>query len=93
MKKLKVRNLKRNVTEALELPREVILNLPLLSITGREELCIENYKGIVEYNDQIIRVNTSTGMIKIGGKNLFLKQITAENLVITGGLLKIEFLV
>lgn len=90
---MKVRDLKRNVTDALELPREVMLNLPLISITGREELCIENYKGIVEYSEEKIRINTGAGMMKIEGKNLLLKQITSENLVVSGGILKLEFLV
>ena len=36
--------LKRNVVNALELPKEVILNLPFISLTGKEELIIENYK-------------------------------------------------
>ena len=34
--------LKRNVVNALELPKEVILNLPFISLTGKEELIIEN---------------------------------------------------
>ena len=56
--------LRRNVVNALELPKEVILNLPLISLTGKEELIIENYKGIIEYGDEVMRVNTGIGVLK-----------------------------
>lgn len=90
---MKVRGFKRNVTDALELPKEVMLNLPLISLTGKEELSIENYKGIMEYGEETIRVNTAAGTIKIQGKELLLKQLTAECIVITGVILRVEFVV
>lgn len=83
---------KRNMTQALELPKEVILNLPLLSLVGREELTIENYKGIVEYGEEKIRINTAVGILKIEGRKLFLAHITAENITVTGSIAKFEFL-
>lgn len=83
---------KRNVTEALELPKEVILNLPLLSLIGKEELTIENYKGIIEYSEDKIRLQTGAGILRIEGKNLFLQHMTSENMIVTGTILKLEFL-
>lgn len=87
------KGIKRNVSEALELPKEVVLNLPLISIIGREEFCIENYKGIIEYSEEKIRINTASGILKIEGKNLNLRNITSESLTITGGMFKFEFIV
>lgn len=76
----------------LELPKEVALNLPLISITGNQEMEIENYKGVVEYTEERIRLNTSCGILKIEGKSLFLKQITTENMLITGKITKLEYM-
>ncbi len=86
------RGFKRGMVNALELPKEVILNLPLISLTGKEELVIENYKGIVEYSDEIIRVSTAVGVLRVGGKGLLLKQLTSECIVITGSIQNITFL-
>ena len=36
---------RRNMTEALELPKEILLHLPLISFIGQEEVTIENYNG------------------------------------------------
>ncbi len=88
----KSRQVKRNVTDALELPKEVLLNLPFLSIIGREEITIENYKGIIEYCENTVRINTSCGVIKIMGKNLSLKQLAVECVVISGTMDKMEWI-
>ena len=81
------------ITEALELPKEVTMNLPLITMIGAEDLTIENYKGVIEYSEERIRINTSKGIIKVEGRQLLLKQITADNIGVKGNILKIEFLV
>ena len=83
---------KREITEALALPKEIMLNLPLISLYGNEELNLENYKGVVEYTSERIRINTSKGVLKIEGRNLLLKQVTSENISVTGGIVKIEYI-
>ena len=83
---------KREITAALALPKEIVLNLPLISLYGNEELNLENYKGIIEYSDERIRISASIGVIKIEGRNLLLKQVTSENISVTGCIIKIEFM-
>jgi sporulation protein YqfC len=83
---------KRNIASALALPKEIVLNLPMMSILGNEELTIENYKGVIEYTDDMIRVNTTKGIVRIEGRKLVLKQMTTEVISITGGIKKLEFL-
>lgn len=80
---------RKNVTEALELPKEIMLNLPLISLVGREEVTIENYKGILEYGEETVRIGTAAGVLRLTGSGLCLKQLSAECMVVTG---KIEAL-
>ena len=81
------------ITEALELPKEVVMNLPLITMIGAEDMTIENYKGVIEYSEERIRINTTAGIVRICGRRLLLKQITADNIGITGSIAKIEFLI
>ena len=53
-------------------------------------MIIENYKGILEYEDYYIRVNTHMGIINIHGINLKLEKMTEDNLKITGKIESIE---
>ena len=84
--------LRKKVAGALELPKEILLNLPLISLTGSEELLIENYKGIIEYTDTAARLNTASGVLRVAGRALVLKELTSESLLVTGRILKLEFL-
>ncbi|HEX3030118.1 MAG TPA: sporulation protein YqfC [Clostridia bacterium] len=97
-RKSKVKNeeikpkLKEKVTEVLELPKEVVLNLPKLTMVGNRNLIIDNYKGIVEYESIRIRVNTSQGMIRICGEGLTIKEITSEDIMVEGEIASLEFI-
>ena len=72
------------VNEFLDLPREVGTNIPKVTMMGFDEIIIENYKGILEYEEFFIRVSTYIGNININGFELSLNQITDEALSITG---------
>jgi sporulation protein YqfC len=92
VKKISKKNIKKSLTSILELPKEVIFNLPLITFIGHEEITIENYKGVIEYNLEYIRISTSCGVLKITGKKLIIKQITSENLLVRGCILKLEYI-
>ena len=64
---MKRKKQKRKVDELLEFPKEVYSNEPKLVITGFEELVIENFKGILEYEEFFVRINTHIGIINING--------------------------
>ena len=78
------------VNELLDMPREVGTNIPKVTLTGFEEIVIENYKGILEYEEFFIRVCTHIGNININGFDLKLNQITDEAVSITGKIEKLD---
>ncbi len=86
------RGIKRTFAEAMELPKESILNLPLINILGREELFIENYKGIIEYSDETVRISTGIGVLKIEGRGLFLKSILPESITLMGTFTAVQYI-
>jgi len=83
--------IREKITTALSLPKEITLDMPLIVMMGRDELNVENYKNLLEFSPTIIRVKTATGMLSIEGTALQLKQITAENLLITGQILGLHW--
>ena len=76
--------MREKMTNLLSLPKEIALNLPLVSAIGRDEVNIENYKNLIEFTDTKVRINTSAGALTIEGQRLVLKQVTTEHLLITG---------
>lgn len=90
-KKEKINEVKENISEILELPKDIMLDLPKITLLGSLELSIENHKGIIEYTNEKIRVKSKEGIIKILGKDLLIKTIIKEAIIISGKISSIEF--
>ena len=84
--------IKKGLAEVLELPKDIILDLPKIIMIGNLQIYIENHKGILEYTDNRIRINTKNGILRIIGKNLMLKNIVAEEIFIVGEINQVEFI-
>lgn len=74
----------------LELPREVTSSDIKITIIGFDEILIENYKNILEYQDILIKINTFEGALTIYGFNLKLEQMTDEDIKVKGKIDTIE---
>lgn len=80
MKKKKISRLEK----ILEIPQEIYSDVPKIVITGFNEMVIENFKSILEYEEFFIRINTYIGIININGYNLKLETMTNDDIKITG---------
>ena len=85
------KKLKEKVVEVLELPKEITLDLPKITILGNRNLLLENYKGIIEYDSNKIKINTMDGVISVEGENLVIKEITSEDLMVDGNITRWNF--
>ena len=68
----------------LEMPKEICTNEPKVTIVGFGEMIVENYKGILEYENYFVRINTYIGVININGFNLKLNQMKEDTILVTG---------
>ncbi len=86
---MKKKNYRRKIDKFLEIPKEVYSNNPKIVITGFDELIVENFKGILEYEEFFVRISTYIGIISINGYNLNLENMSDDDIKVTG---KIESL-
>lgn len=82
---------KEKIATKSGVPSEVILGAPVVNVIGYQELIIMNYRGILEYTDSILRVQTKIGEIKISGKNLDINYYINDEMKIFGRIIKIEY--
>ena len=80
---MKKRNYNK-LDKRLELPKEVCSDIPKVIVTGFDEIVIENFKGILEYEEFFVRINTHIGIININGFNLNLENMTNDDIKVTG---------
>ena len=81
---------KRRLDKILEIPEEVYTNVPKITITGFSEIILENYKGILEYEEFFASISTHIGIVNINGYNLNLEKMTKDDIKITGKIESIE---
>ncbi|MCI9136211.1 MAG: sporulation protein [Lachnospiraceae bacterium] len=77
-------NVKSNIVESLELPIDIMYGAVIITATGRGQVLVENYKGIIEYTQEKIRLQTKTCQVTIQGTNLLVEYYTNEEMKITG---------
>ena len=90
MKNKKNSRISEKINKVLEVPREISSDNPKLTIISFDEMLIENYKGILEYEEFYIKVNTNIGTININGFNLSLQQVTEDDISIKGKIESID---
>ena len=83
--------IRKKIAETADAPKDVIMGLPLIHLTGQCEICIENYRGILEYTEELIRVKTKSGTIRIIGKRMCIEYYMNDEMKITGKIWKVEF--
>jgi len=81
---------KGKLNRLLEMPREIDSKEPKITIVSFDEILIENYKGILEYEEFFVKINTEIGTVDINGYKLTLEQITGDDIAIKGIIKSIE---
>lgn len=84
---------KEKVARLLEIPQDVVSDRPKITTVGRKEVFVENYRGIIEFNNEIVRINSNHGVIRITGKNMRIREITSEDIIICGDIDNIDYVV
>lgn len=85
------KNRMEKLNDMLEIPKEVSSNQPKLTIVGFQELLIENYKNILEYEEFFVRINTFIGVVNINGMGLSLEEMTEDDILVKGKIDSIDF--
>lgn len=80
------------IADALDLPLDVLCDIPRTEIIGSERINVENFRGILDYNENCIQINTNSGIVKIDGDELSISSITDDGVFIQGQIIRVEFI-
>lgn len=79
------------VAEFLEIPKDLVLDLPKITIIGRNEVYLENHRGIIEYQPNRLRINLTRGFLEIEGSDLEIKTLMADEISINGQVNSVKY--
>ena len=65
-------------------PKEVTSRVPLITLTGHEQLHIEQHQGLVDYDSENVVLRSACGLIRIAGAGMIFRLYSAVEAVIVG---------
>ena len=76
----------RKITETFGLSEDIIAKGAIVRAEGRHKVCIENYRHIIEYSEECIRLQTKTCRIHIEGSHLVVAYYRDDEMCIAGNI-------
>lgn len=86
----KLRRVESSLVELLDLPADVVFDLPRLTVIGNRRVVVQNHRGIVAYTPRQVRVGATGGEVEITGEELQLEAILSEEVVVRGRIARIN---
>lgn len=75
----------------LDVSGGVLRDLPNITIYGTENAEIDNFKALLDFSPDSVRINTTGGIIRIDGLNLAIGFMTDDTIAIKGSIKNISF--
>lgn len=70
----------------------LMLNPVSIEIKGNREVIVEGCKSILHYDENVVKVNMNKMIVSFFGRNMEIKYLTSDSLVIRGFITSIEYL-
>ncbi|WP_270172288.1 sporulation protein YqfC [Paenibacillus sp. SYP-B4298] len=77
----KIRKLTANL---LDVPQDVVFDLPRVTMIGDRQLYIENHRGVLHFTSDLLRLALSKGELEVAGSGLVIRAIWTEEVFIEG---------
>ena len=85
-------NVRRMLTNTIDLPQDVMMNLPRITMIGQIHIYIENHRGLVSFSEQEVRLQLEQGQLSIMGEGLIIKTILPEEILLEGVIGSVNYL-
>ena len=79
------------VADSFEGSKELMLDVAKITLFGTREMTVENYLGVIEYEEDHVLLLAKPEPIRISGKLLEIKTMSREIIYICGDIRKFEY--
>ncbi|WP_170007712.1 sporulation protein YqfC [Bacillus fonticola] len=76
----------------LDLPDDVMMDLPRITMIGQLHIYIENHRGLLSFEDDEIRLLLKQGQLLVRGKGFVIKTILPEEILVEGKVEQVYYL-
>ncbi|MHA0855795.1 sporulation protein YqfC [Paenibacillus sp. CMAA1364] len=83
----------RNWTyKKLDLPQDIVFNLPRLTMIGNKELLIENHLSVIQFSPNQLILSLHEGYLEIEGSELMIRTILSQEVHVEGVIMNIKYI-
>ena len=75
--------LQQTLSKMMAMPKDVVLDLPRITLLGNLQCCVENHHGILQYTSDLVGLQA--------GKDLVITSLTAEIIYIEGKIGQVRY--
>jgi sporulation protein YqfC len=80
------------LTKNMELPQDVMMDLPRITMIGHIHIYVENHRGLITFSDKELRLLLKQGQLLIKGKAFVIKAILPEEILLEGKIDQVIYL-
>jgi len=85
------KRIQQQFANILDIPKDIMMDLPKIVLVGDVQLFIENHRGIIVYTSTRVRVNTSIGELEVNGIDLTLRNILPDEISVEGRITSVSY--
>ncbi|MDP1420800.1 sporulation protein YqfC [Peribacillus simplex] len=86
------KKVKQLMTKTMDLPQDVMMDLPRITMIGQLHIYIENHRGLLAFTDREVRLMLKNGQLLIKGNAFVIKTILPEEIMLEGKIDKVYFI-
>ncbi|MBO8171396.1 MAG: sporulation protein YqfC [Bacillaceae bacterium] len=80
------------IADVLDLPQDVTLEMPRITMIGQIQMYIENHRGVLQFNEKELRLLLTRGQLLIRGENLVIQAILPEEVLVAGKISDVQYI-
>jgi sporulation protein YqfC len=80
------------MTQKMDLPEDVMMDLPRVTMIGQIHIYIENHRGLLTFTDREVRLLLKQGQLLIKGEQFVIKMILPEEILLQGKIIEVIYL-
>ncbi|WP_374721695.1 sporulation protein YqfC [Peribacillus tepidiphilus] len=84
--------LRKLLAKSMDLPNDVMMDLPRITMIGQLHIYIENHRGLLTFSDQEIRLLLKQGQLLVRGQSFIIKTILPEEILLEGKIDSVRFI-
>jgi len=86
------RRLRQMAGGVLDLPQDVVLEVPRITMIGHLQMYIENHRGVLQFSENELRLLLTNGQLLVFGEQLVIRAILPEEVLLEGRIGGVKFL-